>query len=145
MGVAPRPVQVPRPPIWIGGSSVPAIRRAAALGDGWLPQGTRRRDLPGQIAQLRQLREELRGGAPIDIGTIAEPVYLVGGGAGGDSAWDLPPFVLRGGPIEVAESLRDLVAMGVDHLQLRFMARSVEEVCDQTAAFGSLVGPLLGG
>ena len=82
MGVAPRPVQRPRPPIWIGGSSRPAIRRAAALGDGWLPQGTRRRDLPGQIAELRRLREELRDGAPIDVGTIAEPIYLNGAGAG---------------------------------------------------------------
>lgn len=145
MGVAPRPVQAPRPAIWVGGSSRPAIRRAAALGDGWLPQGTRRRDLPGQIALLRRLREELRGGAPIDIGTIAEPIYLAGGGTGGDPAFELPSYVLKGGPEEVADSLRELVAMGVDHLQVRLMARSADELCDQTAAFGALVGPLLGG
>jgi hypothetical protein len=35
--------------------------------------------------------------------------------------------------------------MGVNHLQVRFMARSVTEYCDQTAAFGSEVGPLLNG
>jgi probable F420-dependent oxidoreductase len=144
MGVAPRPVQRPRPPIWIGGSSRPAIRRAAALGDGWLPQGTRRRDLPGQIAELRRLREELRDGAPIDVGTIAEPIYLNGAGAG-SGHWELPSYVLNAGPEQVAESLRELVEMGVNHLQVRFMARSVTECCDQTAAFGSLVGPLIGG
>ena len=33
----PRPVQKPHPPIWIGGESAPAIRRAATLGDGWYP------------------------------------------------------------------------------------------------------------
>jgi probable F420-dependent oxidoreductase len=143
MGVAPRPVQRPRPPIWIGGSSGPAIRRAAALGDGWLPQGTRRRDLPGQITQLKQLREELRGEVPIDIGTIVEPIYLTGASSGGDAGWEQPSYVLGGGPEQVAESLRELVAMGVNHLQVRFMARSVEELCDQTAAFGNLVGPLL--
>src|SRR5580692_4174785 len=76
MGVAPRPSRQPRPPIWIGGSSPAAIRRTAAYGDGWLPQGTRRRDLPEQIAQLRQLRHELRGDAPIDIGTIVEPIHM---------------------------------------------------------------------
>jgi probable F420-dependent oxidoreductase len=145
MGVAPRPVQSPRPPIWIGGSSRPAIRRAAALGDGWLPQGTPRRDLPGQIALLRQLRAELRGGAPIDVGTIAEPIYLAGPGTPGDPGWELPPYCLRGGPEQVAVSLRRLVAMGVDHLQVRLMARSADELCDQVAAFGALVGPLLGG
>jgi len=143
MGIAPRPVQRPRPPIWIGGSSGPAIRRAAALGDGWLPQGTRRRDLAGQIAELRRLRDMLRGGAPIDIGTIAEPIYLVGEGTGGDPGWDQPRFVLGGGSGQVAESLRELVGMGVNHLQVRFMARSVQECCDQVSAFGELVGPLL--
>ena len=82
MGLAPRPVRQPRPPIWIGGSSPAAIRRTAAFGDGWLPQGTRRRDLPGQIARLRELRAELRDGAPIDIGTIVEPIYLTAVGLG---------------------------------------------------------------
>jgi probable F420-dependent oxidoreductase len=143
LGVAPRPVQQPRPPIWIGGSSGPAIRRTAALGDGWLPQGTRRADLPGQIARLRQLRQELRGGAPLDIGTIVEPIYLNAPGTGGDASWDQPRWVLSGGPAQVAESLLELVAMGVNHLQVRFMARSAQECADQIRAFGELVGPLL--
>jgi probable F420-dependent oxidoreductase len=141
MGVAPRPVRQPRPPIWIGGSSPAAIRRTAAYGDGWLPQGTRRRDLPEQIARLRELRQELRGGAPIDIGTIVEPIHL----SGGARTWELPGYVLQGGAEEIASSLRELVAMGVNHLQVRFMARSVDEFCEQTAKFGAEVGPLLVG
>jgi alkanesulfonate monooxygenase SsuD/methylene tetrahydromethanopterin reductase-like flavin-dependent oxidoreductase (luciferase family) len=139
MGIAPRPVRQPRPPIWIGGSSPAAIRRTAAYGDGWLPQGTRRKDLPGQIARLRELREEFRPGAPLDIGTIVEPIYLGSGGSG----WDLPGWVLTGAAEEVAASLHELVAMGVNHLQVRFMARSAEEFCEQTARFGAEVGPLL--
>jgi probable F420-dependent oxidoreductase len=139
MGIGPRPVRQPRPPIWIGGSSPAAIRRTAALGDGWLPQGTRRRDLPGQIAQLRAWREEYRGGAPIDIGTIVEPIYLTDGGSG----WELPSWVLSGRAEPVAASLRELVEMGVNHLQVRFMARSAGEFCDQTARFGVEVAPLL--
>jgi probable F420-dependent oxidoreductase len=32
-----RPVQQPHPPIWVGGNSRAAIRRAVELGDGWVP------------------------------------------------------------------------------------------------------------
>ena len=32
-----RPVQQPHPPIWVGGNSRAAIRRAVELGDGWAP------------------------------------------------------------------------------------------------------------
>jgi probable F420-dependent oxidoreductase len=32
-----RPVQRPHPPLWIGGNSRTAIRRAVELGDGWVP------------------------------------------------------------------------------------------------------------
>ena len=43
----------------------------------------------------------------------------------------------------MASSLRELVDMGVNHLQVRFMARSAEEFCEQTARFGVEVGALL--
>ena len=35
----PKPVQQPHPPLWAGGESRPAIRRAATLCDGWYPIG----------------------------------------------------------------------------------------------------------
>ena len=38
VGQSPRPTQA-HLPIWVGGSSRPALRRAAERGDGWLPQG----------------------------------------------------------------------------------------------------------
>jgi len=36
---APKPVQKPHPPIWVGGESPAAIRRLIAHGDGWYPIG----------------------------------------------------------------------------------------------------------
>lgn len=36
----PKPVQKPHPPLWIGGESPVALRRAARIGDGWYPVGS---------------------------------------------------------------------------------------------------------
>jgi len=37
MIVAPRPVQRPRPPIWVGGNTAAMARRAGEHADGWIP------------------------------------------------------------------------------------------------------------
>ena len=52
VGQAPRPVQQPHPPIWIGGSGKPALRRVARVGDGWIPQATPPDRLPEDIAYI---------------------------------------------------------------------------------------------
>ena len=68
----PRPVQQPRPPIWIGGSKSPALRRVAERGDGWIPQGTPRKKMPESIEYLREHRDKVRPGAEPEIGVITE-------------------------------------------------------------------------
>ena len=68
LGALPRPVQSPRPPIWIGGSGAPAVRRAARW-DGWLPQGPATSEAIDTIRRLRDdagtadrpLRDRARG------------------------------------------------------------------------------------
>lgn len=57
--IRPRPVQSPRPPIWIGGLSQPAVARAARLGDGLLAGG--RRAVRWYIEELARL------GKPTDV------------------------------------------------------------------------------
>jgi probable F420-dependent oxidoreductase len=134
--VAPRPVQTPRPPIWIGGSAPAAIRRAAERGDGWLPQGTPKRDMPDAIADLRRLRDEAGRHGPFAIGSIAGPVHV------GTPEWDAGPCI-KGTPERIASYLRDYREMGVQHLQVRMVSRDVHEQCDQLRAFGEQVWPLV--
>jgi probable F420-dependent oxidoreductase len=77
----PRPIQQPHPPIWIGGNSKQAIRRAVELADGWLPIYTparfaaRRRtpalespaDLAKRMTYARELCRETRRTAPFEV------------------------------------------------------------------------------
>ncbi|MCK7626252.1 TIGR03619 family F420-dependent LLM class oxidoreductase [Streptomyces sp. RS10V-4] len=139
LGQAPRPVQRPRPPVWVGGSSPAAVRRAAVRGDGWLPQGDRRDQLPRQIGTVRRLRAEAGVAEPIEIGAIAEPVYV------GKPGWDTGRRTLTGAPERIAASLREYAAMGVDQIQVRLRSRDRAELVEQVAAFGAEVGPLLNG
>ncbi|MFE0255038.1 TIGR03619 family F420-dependent LLM class oxidoreductase [Streptomyces sp. NPDC059010] len=136
LGQLPRPVQE-RVPLWVGGSSPAAVRRAALKGDGWLPQGDPRDRLPAQIARIRRLREEAGIEAPFTVGAITEPLYV------GEPGWDVGRRTLTGRPEELAESLRAYRAMGVDQIQVRFRNRGRAELAEQIGVFGAEVGPLL--
>ncbi|QEV30412.1 TIGR03619 family F420-dependent LLM class oxidoreductase [Streptomyces coeruleorubidus] len=136
LGQRPRPAQ-DRVPLWVGGSSPAALRRAALKGDGWLPQGDPRDRLPAQIARIRELRERAGASGPFTVGAIAEPLYV------GAPRWDVGRRTLTGGPQELAESLRAYRAMGVDQIQVRFRSRDRTELTDQIAAFGAEVAPQL--
>jgi probable F420-dependent oxidoreductase len=56
-GFAPKPVQKPHVPLWVGGESPAALRRAARLGDGWHSAATALAELPGKLKVLREALE----------------------------------------------------------------------------------------
>jgi alkanesulfonate monooxygenase SsuD/methylene tetrahydromethanopterin reductase-like flavin-dependent oxidoreductase (luciferase family) len=60
-------VQQPHLPLLVGGDSRPALRRAARLGDGWLPWLTTRDEMPGCLAYLREQREEHGRSGPFQV------------------------------------------------------------------------------
>jgi len=137
VGQQPRPVQQPRPPIWVGGSTPAALKRAAERGDGWLPQGTPRAELPQAIATIREHRRKVLGDAPIEVGTISEWLYV------GTPGFEVAANTKVGKAEELAAHLRGLKDIGVHHFGVRFRARSCAELIDQIHAFGSDVAPLL--
>jgi len=55
--VSPGPAQRPRPPIWVGGNSRAAVRRAARHADGWVPWELTPEACAGAVAYARRLRE----------------------------------------------------------------------------------------
>ena len=60
---APKPVQQPHPPLWIGGESPPALRRAGQLGDAWYPICSNPRFPVGTFDQLADYMSRVRGHA----------------------------------------------------------------------------------
>ncbi|MEN9803745.1 MAG: hypothetical protein RIS41_592 [Actinomycetota bacterium] len=133
-GARPRPVQTPRPPIWVAGSSPVAIRRAARLADGWLPQGPSNTEM---VSTLVAERERHGRTGPFMIGHITPFMYV------GTPTFDVGEATLTGSPSSIAERVLAGTAAGVNQLQVRFKARSCDELCDQITAFATDVAPLL--
>jgi probable F420-dependent oxidoreductase len=64
----PKPVQRPHPPLVFGGESEAALRRAAALGDGWYGVGHTPASAASQVQRLRtELAAAGRGDTPFEI------------------------------------------------------------------------------
>jgi probable F420-dependent oxidoreductase len=133
VGQRPRPVQQPRPPIWVGGSTKAALRRAAERGDGWLPQGVPEMGMEKAIAYIREQRAKLRGDAPIEIGMNSPWLYV------GKPTFDVGPNALTGDGADIAAQLRERKQLGVSHMGVRFRSRTCDELVEQIEAFGSTV------
>jgi probable F420-dependent oxidoreductase len=135
VGQSPRPVQKPHPPIWIGGSGKPALRRVARIGDGWIPQATPPDRMKDDIEYILRERDKVRPGAVPEIGYHAG-AYI------GEATWDVPKFAMRGAD-RIIDWINGLGAIGVSHVQVRLAARSADELCEQALRFGEEVGPHL--
>jgi len=118
LGQRPRPLQSNGPPIWIGGSSPAAIRRAAERGDGWLPQGPPKEGMAAAIERIHELRAALaRDSEPFTIGAFGPP----------------------GPPEKVAASIPYFEDLGVHQVQVRFPSTSCADLVDQIERFIALV------
>ncbi len=136
VGLSPRGVQE-HLPVWVGGSSSAAVRRAARLGDGWLPQGTPLDQMAPTVDRIRSLRAEAGRKATFAVGGLAFGLHV------GDPGWDLAPHDLSGPPEKLAHILSKWTDAGVTHLQVKFRSRSSAELAEQIESFGRDVAPLL--
>jgi probable F420-dependent oxidoreductase len=138
LAISPRPVQLPRPPLWVGGSSARAVRRAATLGEGWLSQGDTVATLPEQVGLIRSTREQAGREGPFAVNAIPPALYV------GEPGWEIGRRSVSGKPEQLAEVLRGYLGAGATHLQLRPRSRSADEYLDQLERIAGEVLPLVG-
>ncbi|MDP9183645.1 MAG: TIGR03619 family F420-dependent LLM class oxidoreductase [Actinomycetota bacterium] len=75
--VQPKPVQRPGPPLLMGGTAEPSLRRAGRLADGWISSsGFPAEKMPAALATLRAAREEA-GGSMEDFRVVVRAVVRV--------------------------------------------------------------------
>jgi len=147
----PAPVQRPRPPVWVGGNSARALRRAARFGDGWLPLpnpralGNRRRSAHLEdVDDLRRLFARLddeRAAADRDGSGLA----------GRRSSFDvltypMVPFLPGSGGFSADELVghaNELRGLGVTGFIVGMPSPSRRVYAEGLAAYGDAVLPLL--
>ena len=145
---APKPVQKPRPPIWVGGEGRVALRRVARLGDGWYPVGNNPQeplDTPGRYAEKRRLAKQAElTKAGRDPRNIAQ-AYLAPGRCQPVEvkAPDGRRQPYTGRPADVAADIAGFAGAGVAHFFLSFPAPSLSEALADLAWFAEEVRPLI--
>jgi probable F420-dependent oxidoreductase len=139
--MAPKPVQKPHPPIWMGVGHPDALRRTATIADGWMGSGgSSNAAFARSVPILREALEQA-GRDPVNF-PISKRVFV---------SVDERPEVARaelhrwftvvyrnpegtdasgihGTPEQVQERLEELVAAGANHLLLNPVARHAEQL-----------------
>ena len=63
----PKPVHSPWPPLHIGGDGPAALRRAATVGDGWIPMNHTIEQIPADAARIAELRADAGREGDVEI------------------------------------------------------------------------------
>jgi probable F420-dependent oxidoreductase len=139
--MAAKPVQKPRPPIWMGVGHPDALRRAASIADGWMGSGgSSNAAFMRSVPLLREALEK-KGRDPATF-PISKRVFL--------SVHERPEAAraelhrwftevyrnpegtdasgIHGTPEHVRERLEELIAAGANHLLLNPTARYTEQL-----------------
>jgi probable F420-dependent oxidoreductase len=139
---APKPVQKPHPPIWIGGHSNPALRRVARYGDGWHPVGSTAASPlpPDEVAAKREsihaMAEEFgRDPAGIEIAYKA-PIYDDGRPPEGTAR-----RYFSGSSQQIIADINEFAQAGVDELVFDFRSPTAAQSVERMQRFASEVMP----
>jgi probable F420-dependent oxidoreductase len=148
---APKPVQQPHPPIWVGGESPAALRRAGRLADAWYPIGSNPRfpvGTPEQFAEAaarvkRYAQDAGRDPASVDLAYSAG--WYNDQEAERLSSGERRP--LTGAPAQVADDIKRYEEVGVRHMMVNMVVRrpdaTVQQSLERMERFATKVMPLV--
>jgi probable F420-dependent oxidoreductase len=138
---APRPVQKPHPPIWVGGHSKAALRRTVEFGAAWHPINRPVDELRAGVAELRRIGQA-RGRAVPPALTLRNDVRILRPGQSAPASAHAGR-VLAGEPAALVDQIAELAGCGVEHLVLEFLAPDGRDLDEQMALFAERVRPRL--
>jgi probable F420-dependent oxidoreductase len=139
--MAPKPVQRPRPPIWMGVGHPDAMRRAASIADGWMGSGgSSNAAFTRSVPILREALEKA-GRDPATF-PISKRVFLSVHEHPETARAELHRWFtvvyrnpegtdasgIHGTPDQVRQRLEELAAAGANHLLLNPVARHAEQL-----------------
>ncbi|MBT4488218.1 MAG: LLM class F420-dependent oxidoreductase [Rhodospirillaceae bacterium] len=146
IGMDPKPVQTPHPPIWIGGESAPALRRTVAMGDVWYPFGSNPQFRMDTVAAYKTRIERLHGLAeeagrdPASIGlayncpfhSVEEQQHPDGG-----------RLICTGSAAQRAEDINAFAEAGTTSMIINLVANDLNAMLDRMEEFATNVVPLV--
>ena len=147
--MAPKPVQKPHVPIWMGGGHPNALKRAATIADGWMGSGgSSKADFARSVPVMRHNLEA--AGRDPGAFPLSKRVFLSVHERADTAKAELHRWFttvyhnpngaeacgVYGTPEEVREKLEELVATGTDHLLLNPVCRHTEQI----EALAAIVG-----
>ena len=166
VNLAVKPVQKPRPPIWIGGGSRAAVRRAIRVGDVWAPPafsfpregtepqtGTRDRgsvtaqELKDEIAWANEQRAA-QGKPPLkSVASSGIPLTFLEKSERGRSGSrkDVRYFTARGTPDELLEEFLAFKEAGADYYMVKFTGDTPDDYLRDAETFARHFSPPLVG
>ena len=127
--VLPRPHQEGGPPVWVGGRSKAAFRRAGRLADGWLASSVSPSEVAAGIEAIRNHAAEVGREVPADHYGVLVPFCIAQDGEealriAGSSIrrrHDIPTndYAAMGTPEELRQRIKDYVAAGATKFVMR--------------------------